>query len=109
MLHRRNNRPACSTSGVTEKFTRTGDPIWRQTLFLYVNDPAAQSLEICIEHVTSEDEEENVVLGSTRIKDLAVLCDGEVHDCELNLHRLVSLMHRDSSYMMHPQWHPDGD
>lgn len=63
---------------------KSADPRWRQTFFLYVRDPAAQGLEVCVEHVAG-DEEPATVLGTVHLTDLESLCDGKVHNLGLTL------------------------
>ena len=63
----------------------SSDPIWRETLFLYVRDSETQSLTVHVEHAAREPENTNVLLGYAEIKDLKKLCDGEVHNLQLDL------------------------
>ncbi len=72
-------------AGRTHAVKGSNDPIWRETLFLYVRDSETQSLTVHVEHAAREPENTNVLLGYTEIKDLKKLCDGEVHNLQLDL------------------------
>jgi len=74
-----------SLPGFSEKYEASVDPLWRQTFFLYIRDPSRQSLEVCVESITEDEEEENICLGRAEVKDLESLCDGGIHDMTLEL------------------------
>ena len=61
------------------------DPVWRETLFLYVRDSENQNLTVHVEHAGKEPEESNILLGCAKIDDIKALCDGKVHDLHLDL------------------------
>lgn len=69
------------------------EPVWRETLFLYVRDSASQSLTVHVEHAGREPEEANVLLGCAEIQDIKSLCDGKVHDLHLDLQGCELLSH----------------
>ena len=79
-----------SAAGFSDIYEHSIDPLWRQTFYLYIRDLASQSLEVAVESVTEDEEEENILLGSADMKDLADVCDGEIHEISLDLHRCGS-------------------
>ncbi|EIE18845.1 alpha/beta-hydrolase [Coccomyxa subellipsoidea C-169] len=72
-------------AGRTHAVKGSSDPIWRETLFLYVRDSETQSLTVHVEHAAREPENINVLLGYAEMKDLKKLCDGDVHNLQLDL------------------------
>ena len=72
-------------SGFTEIYEASVDPLFRQTFFLYIRDPTSQTLEVYVESITKEEEEDNICIGKAEVKDLLSLCDGKIHDMDLDL------------------------
>lgn len=72
-------------AGRTNAVKGSSDPIWRETLFLYVRDSESQSLTVHVEHAAREPEGSNILLGHANIEDVKKLCDGEVHNLHLDL------------------------
>lgn len=66
-------------TGFSQIVPSSCDPSWTQTFYLYVRDPASQKLEVCVEHVTDTEEEENIDLGKAVFDNLEALCDAQAH------------------------------
>ena len=59
-------------------------PIWRETFFLYVRNPKRERLSASVEHSTMT-KDLDPLLGRATVDDLEALCDGKVHDLQLQL------------------------
>lgn len=73
------------SAGRTHAVKGATEPVWRETLILYVRDSEVQSLTVHVEHAGRETQEANILLGYAKIDDIQALCDGKVHDLHLNL------------------------
>ena len=72
-------------AGFSDVYEHSSDPLWRQTFFLYVRSLEKQSLHLKMEAISEDEAEENTCIGEAEIKDLSALCDGEVHDLNVDL------------------------
>ncbi|BDA48953.1 probable phospholipase A1 EG1, chloroplastic/mitochondrial at C-terminar half [Coccomyxa sp. Obi] len=72
-------------AGRTHAVKGATEPVWRETLFLYVRDSQSQSLTVHVEHAGKEPEEANILLGYAEIDNIEALCNGKEHDLHLDL------------------------
>lgn len=73
--------------GFSDVIKKSADPAWRQTFFLYVQDKISQKLDILVESVNEKDDTENQELGTATLENLDEICDGDIHNMSVKLHR----------------------
>ena len=63
----------------------TTDPVYGETMFLYVRDPPTEPLRISLHHCTSKPNQKSGELAHAELPGIAELCDGKNRELDVQL------------------------
>ncbi|KAK9813880.1 hypothetical protein WJX73_003222 [Symbiochloris irregularis] len=74
--------PSCGWSSAQ---TATTDPIYGETMYLFVRDPEKESLRVSLQHCTSKPDQKQGELAWAELDDISTLCDGRSREVDVQV------------------------